>query len=224
MGATHASDCHRRLLEARLYLIASVDALGEGWEGTLEAALGTGCVDLVQLRDKTSDDAAFLERARRVRRMAAPRGVLLVLNDRVHLVEACGADGAHVGEDDLAPEAARRLLGRDRLLGLSTHDEIEVAAAAGRGADHVGLGPCFATGSKLLLRPPGGPALVRRCASAAGGLPLFPIGGVTPGNVGLLVEAGARRAAVGQGVLGAPDPAAAARAVAAVLATGRPAC
>jgi thiamine-phosphate diphosphorylase len=144
-----------------------------------------------------------------------PGGPLLVLNDRVHLVAACGADGVHVGEDDLPPEEARRRLGDDLLVGVSTHDPAEVAAAGRRGADHAGLGPCFPSHTKALARRPEGAALVRACLPVAS-VPVFPIGGITAANVGDLVAAGASRVAVGGSSV--PYPAAAARAIAAVLA------
>jgi thiamine-phosphate pyrophosphorylase len=134
----------------------------------------------------------------------------LILNDRVHLVEAAGANGAHVGEDDLPPEKARAILGPGRLLGVSTHDRAELAAARGRGADHCGLGPMFPTGTKALTRTPRGADLVRECAGATD-LPVFCVGGVEPGNVGELVAAGATRVAVSSAIVDSPDPRAAAQ-------------
>lgn len=210
-----------RLARARLYLVVDEAACAGAWPHAVARALSSGAVDVVQLRAKDLDDDAYVVRAGVVRALlrGASGGAetpLLVLNDRVHLVARCDADGAHVGEHDLAPEAARAVLGPERLLGLSTHDRAEVAAAAGRGADHVGLGPCFPSTTKALRRPPAGPALVAACEGATT-LPVFPIGGITPGNVASLVAAGARRAAVGAGVLAAPDPAAAARAIADAL-------
>lgn len=206
-----------RLATARLYLVVGEASCRGPWEDAVRRALASGVVDLVQLREKALDDAAFVARAARLRALLPPGGPLLVLNDRVHLVGACGADGVHVGEDDLPPEEARRRLGDDLLVGVSTHDATEVAAAGRRGADHAGLGPCFPSSTKALRRRPEGAALVRACLPAAT-VPVFPIGGITPENVGALAAAGATRAAVGAGILGADDPAAAARAIAAVLA------
>jgi thiamine-phosphate pyrophosphorylase len=180
---------------------------------------------MVQLREKTLDDDAFLERARALRPLCEAHGALLVLNDRVHLVEDAGADGVHVGEDDVPPEVARDRLGPDLLVGLSTHDEAEIQAVGMRGADHAGLGPCFATSTKTLARAPGGKDLVARCLPHAAGLPVFPVGGVTSANVSELVDAGASRVAVGAGVLEAPNPADAVRRIhAALLAEGGSAC
>ena len=147
----------------------------------------------------------FLRLARRL----AGLGVPLILNDRVHLVTEAGAMGVHLGEDDLPPEEAREILGPGRILGLSTHDREEVAAADGRGADYVGLGPMFPTGTKELTRRPGGPGLLRSVRGATV-LPVFPVGGITAANLPSLVEAGATRAAVSSAICAAADPRAAA--------------
>ncbi|MFV1959345.1 MAG: thiamine phosphate synthase [Planctomycetota bacterium] len=200
-----------RLRRVRLYLVVSPQAHGGGWETALARALDTGGIGMVQLRDKRPGDADFVRRATRVRRLTQASGALFILNDRVHLVEAVDADGAHVGEADLAPPLAREQLGEDRLLGLSTHDAMEVARAAARGADHVGLGPVHASTSKALARTPGGADLLRQALPAAGDLPVFPIGGIRPENAAALVAAGAKRLAVGAGVLEADDPAGAVR-------------
>ncbi|MHC5011553.1 MAG: thiamine phosphate synthase [Planctomycetota bacterium] len=204
---------HARLLATRIYLIVTPRALGPAWEDALEAALATDLVGMVQLREKDADDGAFVDLATRLRRHCDRHGALLILNDRVHLVDTTGADGAHVGEEDLPPEAARAQLGEHGLLGLSTHDAPEVAGARKRGADHVGLGPCFPTATKALARIPRGGLLVARCLPVAGELPVFPIGGIAPENVQDIVAAGASRVAVGAGVLAAADPAAAVRAL-----------
>ena len=112
-------------MDARLYLVtAKIEPVAAAIEGGVE---------IVQLRDKESDDDGFLRAARELVSICRPRGVPVILNDRVHLVAAAGADGAHVGEADLEPERAREILGPDSLLGVSTHDRAELAAARGRG-------------------------------------------------------------------------------------------
>jgi thiamine-phosphate pyrophosphorylase len=215
-------DRRARLAAATLYLVAGPESGGPGWLDAAAKALAGGAIGVVQLRDKDAGDAAFLAAAARLREACVPRGALLVLNDRVHLVVGARADGVHVGEHDASPDEARAALGPDLLVGGSTHDEAEVLEARGRGLDYAGLGPCHPTSSKRLERRPGGPDLVRRCTPLAGGLPLFPIGGITLENAPALVRAGARRLAVGSAVLGARDPAAAARALGAILAAPPP--
>jgi len=203
-------DVREALRNARVYLIVTEAACRGPWEKAVERALASGVVGVVQLREKAIDDAEFVRRARRLRALANAANALVVLNDRAHLVVEADADGVHVGEHDAAPDAARRLVGPDRLVGVSTHDAAEVEAAAARGADYAGLGPCFATTTKTLERRPGGPALVA-VGVACATLPLFPIGGISPENVASLAAVGATRVAVGAGVLGADDPEDAAR-------------
>jgi len=179
----------------RLYLIVDLASLG-----VVPEAIAGG-VDLVQLRDKEARDGDVLEGARELVRLCGDVPVLI--NDRVHLVAYAGAAGAHVGEDDLAPREARRLLPPGALLGLSTHSAEEVAAAAAEPVDYVGLGPMYTTSTKPLTRTPGGPALLRRTRTT---LPLFPIGGITPDNGQALVAAGAERLAVSSAICHARSP------------------
>lgn len=209
-----------RLAQARLLLVAGPESGGPGWWEAAEQALASGAVDVLQLRDKTADDAALGAAALRARPVCLRHGALLLLNDRVALAALLEADGAHVGEHDLPPGIARLLLGPERLLGVSTHDEDEVRAATRLPVDYVGLGPCYPTASKRLERSPGGPDLVARCLPRAGALPVFPIGGIGAAEARALAAAGARRLAVGSSVLRAADPGAAARALAAALAPG----
>ncbi len=213
---TRESDRRQHLITARLYLIVTVRDEG-GWLIPVEAALSSGCVDIVQLRDRSGDDAVLIERAHELRELAHANDALFVLNDRPELVTRVEADGAHVGEDDIPVAEARAAIGPERILGTSTHDADEIRAARELPVDYVGLGPMYPTSSKTLARAPGGGALVAGCLPAAGSLPVFPIGGITPENAPALVSAGAKRLAVGAGILRAADPAAAARDLAALL-------
>jgi thiamine-phosphate pyrophosphorylase len=213
-------DERQALLRAtRLYVIVTLREQA-GWLEAVRAALGSGEVGMVQLRDRGGDDERLLRRAAQLHAACAEHDALLILNDRPDLVGAARADGVHVGQDDAAPAEARRAIGADRILGLSTHGEDEVRLARGLPVDYLGLGPCYATRSKHLAREPGGPDLVRRGAAAAGPLPLFPIAGITTANAGALVEAGATRLAIGAGILAHEDPAGAARAFASMVRRG----
>jgi len=156
-----------------------------------------GGVDIVQLRDKEASDAEFVSMARPLARLCAERGVPLILNDRVHLVDVVGARGAHVGEGDLPPEEARRLLGRDMILGYTG------IAAEDRGVSYLGIGPVYATTTKKLRRAPGGPGMIAEVQTA---LPFFAIGGITRENAPPVIAAGATRLAVGAAICGAADP------------------
>jgi thiamine-phosphate pyrophosphorylase len=199
-----------RLKKARVYLILTLDSEDVLPEEALRAALESGAVQVLQLRDTSREEARIQSHVQRLRPLCARHGVLFLLNDHPALAAELDLDGSHVGQDDLPPPAARAALGPARLLGLSTHDAGEIAAARLQPIDYVGLGPCFATASKRLERAPGGAALVASALAAAEGLPVFPIGGIDSTNLGLLVSAGARSAAIGSGILDAADPAEAA--------------
>jgi thiamine-phosphate pyrophosphorylase len=195
-----------RLATARLYLVCP--ARPRGW---LEAAVRGG-VDIVQLRDKTLDDERLVAAARGFQGL----GALFVLNDRPDLVEACGADGVHVGQDDATPGQARALVGPDRIVGRSTHEPAQAAAAdADPDVDYLAVGPVHATPTKP-GRPAAGLHYVAHAASTVG-KPWFAIGGLDAGNVHEVVERGASRIVVVRAITEAEDPEAAARALRAAL-------
>jgi thiamine-phosphate pyrophosphorylase len=194
-----------------LYLLFTPSACrGEPW-GTLAAALDGG-VGLVQWRVPWRDLAGV----ERCLALCRARGVPLIVNDDVELAVACGADGAHVGQSDLPAAQARRRLGPRARLGVSTHDPAQVRAAVAAGADHVGFGPCFATGTKGYAAglPPGS----LRAALAVAAVPVYAIGGIDAANLPELLAEGCSRIAVSRALLQAPDPAAAARRLVAMLA------
>jgi thiamine-phosphate pyrophosphorylase len=200
-----AMDRRERLASARLYLVCDAQP-----ETFLRAALRGG-VDIVQLRDKTLDDDGVIAAARRFRSLADEYGALFVLNDRPDLVEACAADGVHVGQDDLPPEAARALVGPDRIVGRSTHAPDQGAAAVGDPAvDYLAVGPVHATPTKP-GRPAAGLEYVEWAARHVVDRPWFAIGGLHAGNVGAVVALGARRIVVVRALTEAADPAATAR-------------
>jgi thiamine-phosphate pyrophosphorylase len=195
-----------RLATARLYLVC--DARSREW---LQAALRGG-VDLVQLRDKALDDAGLVAAAREFRAAADEAGALFILNDRPDLVEACGADGVHVGQDDEPSSTARAAVGNDRILGRSTHAPDQADAAnVDPDVDYLAVGPVHATPTKP-GRPAAGLAYVEYAARTVG-KPWFAIGGLDATNVGEVVARGARRIVVVRAITEADDPEAAARAL-----------
>lgn len=200
-------DSHReRLRRARLYFVTDVRP---GLEELLAAALAGG-VDMVQLRDKTASDAELMRAAVVFRRACDEHGALFWLNDRPDLAVACAADGVHVGQDDLAPAAARRLAGRQVLIGLSTHSAAQLDAAVAAGdADQLSVGPVWETPTKE-GRPAAGLEYVRYAAAVARGRPWFAIGGIDRDNVREVIAAGASRVVVVRAIRDAPDPRAAA--------------
>ena len=196
-------DRHERLRSARLYLVCD-----EQPDDFLAAVLGAG-VDIVQLRMKDAGDREIVAAARRFARIASEHGALFILNDRPDLVAETGADGVHVGQDDLDVVVAREVVGPDRIVGLSTHSPSQIDAAGGVPVDYIGVGPVHATPTKP-GRPAVGLELVRYAADHAG-VPWFAIGGISPANVVAVREAGAERVAVVRALTEAPDPARAAR-------------
>jgi thiamine-phosphate pyrophosphorylase len=198
-----------RLRRARLYFVTDVRP---GLEELLAAALAGG-VDMVQLRDKSASDDELVRAAAVFRRLCDEHGALFWLNDRPDLVAACGADGVHVGQDDMAASAARAIVDPDRLVGLSTHSPEQLdRALADRAADQLSVGPVWETPTKQ-GRPAAGLDYVRYAARAAGDRPWFAIGGIDLGNVREVIGAGASRIVVVRAIRDADDPRAAAAAL-----------
>lgn len=197
------------LAAACLYLVC--DELADEF---LRAAL-TGGVDLVQLRIKSAGDKRLVTVCRRYASTCSEYGVPLILNDRPDLVEAGGADGVHIGQDDLPVGAARAIVGAERLVGLSTHSPEQIDAAAELDVDYIGVGPVHATPTKP-GRPAVGPELVSYAAAHAR-TPFFAIGGIDSSNIAAVAAAGARRVAVVRALTRASDPERAALALRAAI-------
>jgi thiamine-phosphate pyrophosphorylase len=196
-----------RLRDSRLYLIVT----GAHCLGPLEhtiAEASAGGVDIVQLREKELSDCELLNRSRQVRRWTRQAGVLFIVNDRPDIARLSEADGVHLGQDDLPVREARRVLGPDAIIGVSTHDVAQLRQAVLDGAGYVGVGPTFPSGTKQFAELAGLGYV--RAATAATTLPAFVIGGVSAANVGEVVAAGGRRVAVSQTILRAESPRAAA--------------
>ena len=199
-----------RLAEARLYFVtdASTD------EHALREALAGG-VDILQLREKDAPDDEILAAAATFRALCDEHGALFVLNDRPDLAAAGGADGVHIGQADAPIDRVREQVGRDLLIGLSTHSREQLAAALETDADYVCVGPVYATPTKPDY-PAVGLELVRHAAQAVE-RPWFAIGGIDGTNVGEVAAAGAPRVAVVRAIRDAPEPRAAAAGLRAVL-------
>ena len=200
-----------------LYPIVDAAALGGRGAGDVIATLAAAGVRLLQLRAKGVSDRRLLALAAEAVAAAHAQGAWLVVNDRADVARVVGADGVHVGQDDLAPADARAVLGPDAIVGLSTHDLAQIEKAGGEPIDYVALGPIFATGSKVNPDPVVGVEMLARARAITAG-PLVAIGGVRRTNVRSVVDAGADGVAVISDLLGAPDLAAAVRGLEAALA------
>lgn len=194
-----------------LYVILDRQAAGERSLADLMAAAAAGGARLFQYRDKASPAGEAYRQAARLRRVAEDLGVLFLVNDRCDLAMAVDADGVHLGQQDLPLSMARSLLGPTKLIGISTHRATQVEEAAAGGADYLGFGPIFPTGTKPDHEPVVGTEGLRRIRSLTR-LPVFAIGGITIENVGAVLRAGADGAAVVSAVLQSTETAAAVRA------------
>jgi thiamine-phosphate pyrophosphorylase len=199
--------------------LAGVYAIVGGPDPVAQAELAiAGGARVVQVRVKDRPAGEVLEAARRIVARAAGRALVLV-NDRADLALLAGADGVHLGDEDLPVADARRLVGPDLLVGRTTRTLDEARAALAAGADHVGFGPIFATRSKALTVAPRGLDGLR-AVTAALGAPVVAIGGIGAGTIGDVAAAGAACAAVIDAIFGGDDPAARARALVAAFDAG----
>ena len=207
------------LRDAGVYLVTE-EALSGGRSSVevARAALQAG-VRIVQLREKEGTARRALEIGHALRALTLEHGALLVVNDRVDLGIAIGADGVHVGQEDLPVAVVRSLLGPDALIGLSITDARQLAEADAADADCLGVGAVFPTGSKVDASDTGLELLAR--SRAATGAPIVAIGGITIANAGHAVRAGADVVAVISAITGAADPGAAARALLDAVARAR---
>ncbi|MEL7641252.1 MAG: thiamine phosphate synthase [Solidesulfovibrio sp.] len=176
------------------------------------AAAVAGGASLVQLREKAAATREFVELARAVLAVTRPRGVPLLVNDRLDVALAAGADGVHVGQDDMHPADVRALLGPDALIGLSVTGEAETRAAAGLPVDYLGAGPVFATATKKDAGAPQGLAGLSRMVALAQ-VPVVAIGAITLANAASVLATGVAGLAVVSAVCSAADPAVAAAAL-----------
>ncbi|MEM9587690.1 MAG: thiamine phosphate synthase [Planctomycetota bacterium] len=193
----------QRLQAASVYVLIdcreSIDAF-VSWVKMLVTA-GAG---LVQLRDPSADDRTLFERARAGAKAVRDTDSLFIVNDRCDLAVAADADGAHVGQEELPAAEARRLIGEQRLLGLSTHDLAQAKGAESLPVDYIGCGPTFPGTTKNFSEFPG-VAFLKEVAGEIS-LPAFAIGGIHPGNLDQVIAAGVRRVAVTGAVRDAEEP------------------
>lgn len=187
-----------------LYLI-----LDAAWEGVCSLPevvqqAGKAGVRIVQYRDKVSSIGEAYHRAHGLRETAREWGMLFIVNDRCDLALALDADGVHLGQQDLPLTYARNVMGKDRAIGVSTHTISQVRVASEGGADYLGFGPIFPTGTKLNLDPVVGIEGLKEVRGVTSA-PIFAIGGIGPNHVNALRRAGADGVAVASAVLNAKD-------------------
>ena len=200
----------QRLRWARLYFVCEARPHGRDPEALLNAAMGPGA-GMVELRDRELPRNVVERAGQTFRRLAATYSALFIVNDDPNLAVELRADGVHVGQDDMNPAEARRIVGPNAIVGLSTHSTQEIAAAADAPVDYISVGPIWETPTKA-GRAATGLELIRT-ASEIARQPWFAIGGINPGNVAEVVAAGAERICVVRAIRDAEDPRAAATAL-----------
>jgi thiamine-phosphate pyrophosphorylase len=204
------SGARQRLAQARLYVLVAGSECLHGLERTVKEA-AEGGAQVFQLREKALTDRDLLVRACQVQHWCRQAGALFIVNDRPDIARLAGADGVHLGQENLSVRAARRILGPDGLIGMSAHSLDQLRQAVLDGASYLGVGPTFTSQTKEFAEFPGLEYV--RQAMAATTLPAFAIGGITVANAGQAVAVGARRLAVGRAICHSEDPRSAAAAI-----------
>ncbi|MGB9463675.1 MAG: thiamine phosphate synthase [Candidatus Acidiferrum sp.] len=198
-----------RLVLPRLYVILD-PALITSPERACALGLAEAGVRLLQYRNKSASARQLLESSRQLVEALSPHGVSLFVNDRPDVAFLAGASGVHVGQDDLDVEQARSVVGRDKLVGISTHNLGEFERAAASSADYIAVGPVFSTSTKANPDPVVGVDFIRK-VRALTDKPLVAIGGISLEQAASVIEAGADSVAVISGILSATNPAQRAR-------------
>lgn len=193
-----------RARQWKLCVLLTQTLCNRPWNEVLRAAIDGGA-DCIQVREKDLDGGALVKHVRDVIAIARPSGASVIVNDRVDAALAANADGVHLGQHDLPIHDARRIAGRSLLIGASTHDLDEAAAAVRAGADYCGVGTMFASSLKP-DREPSGPKYLQTFIKRHPRMPHLAIGGITAENVHEVVAAGARGVAVSSALCGADDP------------------
>jgi thiamine-phosphate pyrophosphorylase len=201
----------QRLHEKRLYLVtdrSKFDTVDEFLD-TVASALKGG-VQIVQLREKNATAQEFIQLGKKIKELCALYDAIFIINDRVDIAHIVGADGVHLGQDDIDINSARHLLGKDAIVGISTHSPEQAQKAVESGADYIGVGPVFKTPTK-----PGRQAVgleYVKWAAKNVDIPWFAIGGIDLNNIDQVIKAGATRVAVIRAIMNAESPEKAAKA------------
>lgn len=193
-----------RLVLPRLYVILDA-ALITHPEIDCALSLAEAGVRLLQYRDKSAPARKLFETSRELATVLSPRGVTFFVNDRPDVAVLAGASGVHVGQEDLDVEQARRVVGKEKLVGVSTHNLEQFKRAAMSSADYIAAGPVYSTSSKANPDPVVGVDFIRKVRGLTQ-KPIVAIGGISLERAAAVIEAGADSVAVISGILSAPDP------------------
>jgi thiamine-phosphate pyrophosphorylase len=193
----------QRLFNKNLYLLVTAENCRYGIETTVRDSTAKG-VDIVQLREKSLSDRQLIDLGKKVREWTYEHEALFIMNDRPDLAVACGADGVHLGQDDMAIHEARKVVGTRLIIGVSTHNLEQVQNAVYQGADYLGVGPTFPSQTKN-FEDFAGLKFVEQVSKETS-LPWYAIGGIDSDNLGQVLQAGASRIAVSATICAAANP------------------
>jgi thiamine-phosphate pyrophosphorylase len=188
----------------QLYLVSGSNFDKRNHEETIELALKGG-VGIVQLREKDKDDIFVYELGKKLRKITKKYNAMLIVDDRIDIANAIEADGVHIGQEDLPVNVVRRLLGKNKIIGKSTHSLTQAFNAQNEGVDYIGVGPVFETNSKKGVCSPVGIELVKKVCSEIT-VPFVAIGGIKTDNVIHVLNSGARSVACITAIIKSKDP------------------
>jgi thiamine-phosphate pyrophosphorylase len=190
---------NQRLAKVSLYVIADKKICGDRRIADVVIQAIEGGAQMIQYRDKDSSDREFLEIASILQNICQNRRIPFIINDRVDIAAYLKPDGVHLGQDDLPPRIARKILGQSKIIGISAENIDQAKLAEKQGADYVGIGPIFDTPTKNIEMPIG--LEIMRQVKKHLKIPFFPIGGINLENLAQVIAAGSQRIAVGSAVI-----------------------
>ena len=196
-------DLQTKLASARLYVLVTESIARRPADEATALALAGGA-DMIQLREKELSDREYLDLARQIAQQVHDAGKLFIVNDRVAIARLARADGVHLGQDDLPPQAARKIVGQDMIIGVSTHNVAQARQAVADGADYIGVGPVYPTKTRG-YETGVGTRYIREVIAADLPIPFFAIGSITPTSLSEVLSAGARRVALSSAIIAAKD-------------------
>jgi len=193
----------QKLEKIQLYIIIDPKlSLNPDIEEVASLAIGGGA-QMIQFRDKEFSDEEFFVLAERIKKITQKKNIPFIINDRVNIAKSIDAEGVHLGQDDVPLKEAREILGEEKIIGISTSNPEEAVEAEKQGADYIGLGPIFQTGSKE-IKGTIGTEMISQVLSQVK-IPVFPIGGINPSNLDQVLKVGSKRIAVISAVVSQKD-------------------
>ena len=190
------------LHRVRLYVLISNSIATKSVKEASRLVIDGGA-DAIQLREKTISDSEFISLAGEVRDITTKRGSLLIINDRVHIAREINADGVHLGQHDMCALEARNIIGKEKIIGVSTHSITQAKQAQKDGADYIAIGPIYPTSTKG-HEPSVGIEIIHEISEAVS-IPIIAIGAITLENLDEVLKAGASRIAVCSAIIGSKD-------------------